>query len=136
MSREYASFLRDENAGNPMDWNAWGEKLYAAWEKHGRSAPALIDSLGIDVTDTLAADVPDDARLPSGYRLDPAYPNPFNSTVSLRFALPVAGPGSASRSWTWRAGLSRSRPRAGTGRANTPSPFPRPRCRVARTSSG
>ncbi len=92
MSREYATFLRDENAGNPSDWNSWGEKLYDAWERHGKSSPALIDSIGIEVNDSSGTGVPDGAGRPVGYRLDPAYPNPFNSSVTLRIAIPAAGP--------------------------------------------
>jgi hypothetical protein len=89
MSREYAGFLRDENDGNVFDWNSWGAKLHDAWERHGRSAPVLLDSLAMTVGDTLTAAGPD-TPLPSGYRLDPPWPNPFNGAVSLRYALPRA----------------------------------------------
>ncbi|HLF15105.1 MAG TPA: T9SS type A sorting domain-containing protein, partial [Bacteroidota bacterium] len=91
MSREYATFLRDENAGNPFDWNSWGEKLYDAWEKHGKSAPAPVDSLTIAVADTVASVAAGDTPVPSGYRLDLPFPNPFNAAVSFRFFLPRSG---------------------------------------------
>jgi hypothetical protein len=90
MTREYARFLRDENEGNVFDWNGWGAKLYDAWERHGRSAPVLIDSLTIPVADTVTPVGPG-VVLPGGYRLDPPWPNPFNGAVSLGYALPRAG---------------------------------------------
>jgi len=89
LTREYAEFLRDENEGNVFDWNGWGAKLYDAWERHGRSAPVLIDSLTIAV-DTVTAAGPA-TPLPGEYRLDPPWPNPFNGTVTLRYALPRGG---------------------------------------------
>jgi mono/diheme cytochrome c family protein len=89
-SREYIEFLRDENEGNVFDRDGWGARLYDAWERHGRSAPALVDSLSFTVADTVTSAGPGVA-LPAGYRLDPPYPNPFNGAVSLRYALPGAG---------------------------------------------
>jgi hypothetical protein len=91
MSREYAEFLRDENAGNVFDWNAWGERLYEAWETNGRSLPSLIDSVTILVADSVTAAPPGAAATPDGYRLDPAFPNPFNGTVTIPFAIPRGG---------------------------------------------
>ncbi len=88
MSRGYAEFLRDENAGNVFDWNSWGERLYGAWETNGRSAPALIDSLTIGVADSVTSAPPGGVTAPAGYRLDPAFPNPFNATVTIAFVIP------------------------------------------------
>jgi hypothetical protein len=90
LTREYAEFLRDENEGNVYDWNSWGAGLYDAWERNGRSAPALMDSLTITVADSVTGTGPA-VDLPAGYRLDPPWPNPFNGAVTLRYALPRQG---------------------------------------------
>jgi hypothetical protein len=91
VSRPYVTFLRDENAGNVFDWNSWGEKLYAAWEGGGKSAPETIDSIVIAVGDTVSAAEAGAGGVPPGYRLDPPFPNPFNGSVAVRFALPSGG---------------------------------------------
>jgi hypothetical protein len=88
ISREYVTFLRDETAGDPFDWNGWGEKLFAAWDLNGRSAPVLVDSLSFPVTDSVTAAGENGAPLPAACRLDPPYPNPFNAAVWVRFAVP------------------------------------------------
>lgn len=90
LTREYAEFLRDENDGNVFDWNGWGARLWDAWERNGRSAPVLMDSLSLSVADSVTAVGPGPPS-PGGFRLDPVYPNPFNGTASVRFVLPVAG---------------------------------------------
>jgi hypothetical protein len=91
MSAEYALFLRDENAGNSFDWNGWGAKLYDAWEGGGRSSPVLMDSLHIDLPDTMTVDVSMNADLPGGFKLYQNYPNPFNATTLLRYRIGARG---------------------------------------------
>ncbi len=85
VSREYAEFLRDENLGNVFDWNSWGEKLFNAWDSGGRSAPVLMDSVSATVPPGDPTAVDPQPALPVKLRLHPAWPNPFNSTVSIRF---------------------------------------------------
>lgn len=83
-SKEYITFLRDENAGNVFDWNAWGDSLYSAWERHGKSRPAVIDSLTISVVST---GVPEVDRFPRSASLLQNYPNPFNPSTTIGFEL-------------------------------------------------
>jgi hypothetical protein len=88
ISREYVEFLRSENAGNALDWNAWGEKLHAAWEARGRSAPVLIDSITIPVEPAAVRDGGPDAT--AGYALHQNYPNPFNPQTTITYVVPRA----------------------------------------------
>jgi hypothetical protein len=87
-SKEYVTFLRDENAGNPFDWNEWGESLYEAWEQHGKSRPVIMDSTSVAVILTGIAQAP---SLPERVVLDQNYPNPFNPTTEIGFSLPHDG---------------------------------------------
>jgi len=88
-SREYITFLRDENTGNPFDWNAWGDSLYTAWERNGKSRPAIIDSITLPVVLT---GVPGGRGVPEQTQLDQNYPNPFNPSTTIRFTLGRSGP--------------------------------------------
>jgi hypothetical protein len=83
-SKDYITFLRDENAGNEFDWNAWGESLYVAWERHGKSTPVVMDSAAIPVG---ATGVDASLLLPDRITLSQNYPNPFNPTTRIRFSL-------------------------------------------------
>ncbi len=89
ISREYADFLRDENAGNPYDWNSWGSKLHDAWQLRGMSAPVLMNSATLPVADT-ATSVHGSGRpaVPVRAELFQNYPNPFNPSTTVSFILP------------------------------------------------
>jgi hypothetical protein len=91
ISREYVEFLRDENAGNVFDWNSWGTKLFTAWEQHGQSRPAMMDSVSLPVPSTGGMGE-DRSGLPNVTELLQNYPNPFNPTTILTFRLAESGP--------------------------------------------
>jgi hypothetical protein len=86
ISKEYIEFLRDQNTGNPYDWNNWGSKLYASWQAHGKSQPVIMNSAYIPVKDSADA-VHDDLNLPLVTRLLQNYPNPFNPSTTISFIL-------------------------------------------------
>jgi hypothetical protein len=86
ISKEYIEFLRDENIGNAADWNQWGEKLYNAWKKKGKSSPVVMNTETILVKDTLL-DVSPGYHLPSEFTLYQNYPNPFNPRTTIRLRL-------------------------------------------------
>jgi hypothetical protein len=83
-SKEYITFLRDENVGNSFDWNAWGDSLYAAWERRGKSKPVIMDSVTVPVQPTWAAN---QETLPTKIALEQNYPNPFNGETGIRFEI-------------------------------------------------
>ena len=83
-SKEFAEFLRDENVGNPYDWNDWGAKVYQAWRAYGGPIPIVDQAI-------VAQDGPPqlppaaDFELPVQIRLAQNYPNPFNSVSTIEF---------------------------------------------------
>ena len=81
-SREYIGFLRDENTGNPSDTRHWGDSLYAAWERHGRSRPVSMEEHTVPVINT---SVYDDRNGPTSATLLQNYPNPINPTTTIAF---------------------------------------------------
>jgi hypothetical protein len=87
-SRDYITFLRDENAGNSFDWNSWGDSLYAVWERRGKSRPVIMDSLTVHVP---TATVNEDPTLPLEASLDQNYPNPFNGETEIGFRIVSQG---------------------------------------------
>jgi hypothetical protein len=88
ISRAYVEFLRDENVSNVFDWNAWGSRLFTAWDRHGRSRPVLMRSASIPIAPTA---VEAERTGPGVTELLQNYPNPFNPTTILSFRLAEAG---------------------------------------------
>jgi len=82
-SKEYITFLRDENIGNTYDWNSWGDSLYSAWERRGKSRPVVMDSITVSVQPTWVAQ----EELPFQISLEQNYPNPFNGETDIRFEI-------------------------------------------------
>ncbi len=86
-SKEYIQFLRDENVGNSYDWRSWGDSLYSAWNRRGKSTPVAMNTLTVGVTDSSTGfEAPDDV-LPSRITLAQNYPNPFNPSTTIEFTL-------------------------------------------------
>lgn len=88
-SKEYITFLRDENVGNAEDWNHWGDSLYAAWERRGKSRPVSMASVSVDVVDSTTA-VHEGGNLPLTFSLKQNYPNPFNPATTIEFSISKA----------------------------------------------
>lgn len=82
-SKEYITFLRDENIGNPQDWRRWGDSLYASWSRRGKSRPVVMNTQTVAVTGVK----PDEATLPATITLHQNYPNPFNPSTTIAFTL-------------------------------------------------
>jgi hypothetical protein len=86
-SKEYVTFLRDENIGNPEDWRHWGDSLYAAWDRRGKSRPVSMATITVQVIDsTTGVNSGDDPR-PVTAALFQNYPNPFNPTTTIGYTL-------------------------------------------------
>ena len=83
-SKEYITFLRDENVGNPYDWNAWGDSLYNVWSRKGKSMPVVMESVTIPVG---PLSVQGTDQSPTTISLLQNYPNPFNPSTSISFTL-------------------------------------------------
>ena len=87
-SKEYIEFLRDENVGNPHDWNNWGQQLYDAWNAHGKSWPEVIDSASVIVLDSITAVGPVKGKqVPVAFTLFQNFPNPFNPSTEIRWQI-------------------------------------------------
>ena len=56
-SKEYIEFLRDNQPEPPPGQENPGEVIYDLWQTHGRSAPAVMDSMSIQVGEFVAADL-------------------------------------------------------------------------------
>ncbi len=59
-TKEYIEFLRDENTTNTA-----GQVAYDQWVLHGRSRPAVMDNIFVDVSGRCTADVDSDADIDS-----------------------------------------------------------------------
>jgi len=94
-SKEYITFLRDENVGNTFDWNAWGDSLYAAWERREKSRPVIMDSITVSVQPTA---VEHESGIPQRIKLEQNYPNPFNPKTEIRFQITPARPNGGGNS--------------------------------------
>lgn len=81
-SKEYVTFLRDENVGNPLDWRHWGDSLYASWNRRGKSQPVVMNTQTVVVTS-----VDGGKELPASNTLEQNYPNPFNPNTTIRFTI-------------------------------------------------
>lgn len=91
VTEEFAGFLRDENVGNPYDWNRWGERLYDAWVQFGQ--PVLMaegHAYAGDAPPRLGAVI--DSGLPIRMRLAQNFPNPFNPVTTIEFWLSAEAP--------------------------------------------
>ncbi len=89
ISKEYMEFLLDQNSGNYYDWNNWGNKLYNAWDTHGKSRPVAMNSKTVAVSDTpTAVNPPVKSLLPTSISLLQNYPNPFNPSTTISYAIP------------------------------------------------
>jgi hypothetical protein len=86
LSDEFARFLRDENVGNPYDWNQWGEKVYAAWRTRG--GPIVMARQSAVVSSRLPQlSVFNDFDAPLEFSLAQNYPNPFNTETTIEFSV-------------------------------------------------
>jgi hypothetical protein len=86
-SKEYITFLRDENIGNTADWRHWGDSLYAVWERRGKSRPVDMGSITVPVTDSIGTFAAPADQLPAGITLLQNYPNPFNPATTILFSI-------------------------------------------------
>lgn len=85
-SKEYITFLRDENIGNPNDWRAWGDSLFSAWARRGKSRPIAMASTTLIVTSAERME-----NIAGAFSLEQNYPNPFNPRTTIPFMLPYSG---------------------------------------------
>ncbi len=85
-SKEYITFLRDENVGNPNDWRSWGDSLYSVWSRRGKSRPVAMNTITVAVSDSTTGIAPP-IELPVEIALMQNYPNPFNPTTTIEFTL-------------------------------------------------
>lgn len=86
-SKEYITFLRDENVNNVQDWRRWGDSLYAAWERRGKSRPVAMNVVTAVVIDSITGFAGGEVTLPLVVSLGQNSPNPFNPTTTIPFTL-------------------------------------------------
>ncbi len=86
-SKEYITFLRDENIGNAQDWRRWGDSLYASWSRRGKSRPVAMNTQTVAVRDSVTGFGNDAGSLPLSIDLGQNYPNPFNPSTTIPFRL-------------------------------------------------
>ena len=79
-SKQYITFLRDENVGNPYDWRAWGDSLYSAWTRKGKSRPVAMNTVNVLVTSVQQTN-----EVVQQFHLEQNYPNPFNPSTKIGF---------------------------------------------------
>jgi hypothetical protein len=84
-SKEYITFLRDENIANPHDTRRWGDSLYAAWNRRGKSRPVVMNTVTVAVRDSTTS--VRETELPTQLSLSQNYPNPFNPSTRIDFSL-------------------------------------------------
>ena len=82
--REFVQFLRDENVGNPYDWNEWGSKVHRAWHSYGGPVPIAQQAAAVQNAPPRLSPVPD-PRIPVEVRLAQSYPNPCNAEATIEF---------------------------------------------------
>jgi hypothetical protein len=86
-SKEYITFLRNENEGNANDWKNWGDSLYAAWDRRGKSTPVVMTTTSATVVDSSLWVGEEESNFPVRVALHQNYPNPFNPTTRIPFLL-------------------------------------------------
>ncbi|MEO8167940.1 MAG: multiheme c-type cytochrome, partial [bacterium] len=91
-SKEYITYLRDQNVGNTYDWKHWGDSLYASWNRRGKSTPVVMNTQTVTVVDSSTGVSLD--NVPLQVSLLQNYPNPFNPSTKIVFR--VASSGSVS----------------------------------------
>lgn len=84
-SKEYITFLRDENIGNPHDTRRWGDSLYASWNRRGKSRPVAMNTITVTVRDSTTSVREDE--IPIAMALAQNYPNPFNPSTQIAYSL-------------------------------------------------
>jgi hypothetical protein len=86
-SKEYITFLRDENIGNAADWRHWGDSLYAVWDRRGKSRPVAMCTATVPVGDSTGTFAGPPDQLPAQVTLLQNYPNPFNPATTVLVTL-------------------------------------------------
>lgn len=90
VDKEFVEFLRQENIGNPYDWNSWGEKVYQAWRNEG--GPVAVAYQRVSVPDRPPVLPPFvESDKPVEIRLAQNYPNPFNARTTIEYWISEPG---------------------------------------------
>jgi hypothetical protein len=100
-SKEYITFLRDENIGNASDWRHWGDSLFAAWSRRGKSRPVAMQTITVQVSDSTTGVSHNEGGSPVQAILLQNYPNPFNPRTKIEFWISGFArlPSAASHGW-------------------------------------